>query len=104
MSFVVNHPGYRVVRQRRQCGRTEAGLVYEERLVIVDPETGRDVNCRLVTLVLDTATRKGETDLRLITNLTVQAASAMRVAELYRQRWTIESLFPFSTGPGLTTP
>ena len=93
-----------MVRQRRQCGRTEAGLVYEERLVIAGPETGRDVNCRLVTLVLDTATRKGETDLRLITNLTVQAASAMRVAELYRQRWTIESLFPFSTGPGLTTP
>jgi hypothetical protein len=84
---------YRTVRKRRKCGRTETGTVYEERIVIVDPETGRDVSCRLVTLVLDTPTRDGETEIKMITNLTVKAASAIRVAELYRQRWTIESMF-----------
>jgi len=84
---------YRVTKKRRRCGRTETGKVYEERIVIVDPETGCDVYCRLVTLVLDTATREGETELKLITNLTVKAASAIRVAELYRKRWTIESMF-----------
>lgn len=84
---------YRTVQKRRKCGRTETGRAYEERIVIVDPQTGRDVSCRLVTLVLDTPTREGETELKLITNLTVKAASAIRVAELYRQRWTIESMF-----------
>ena len=94
---------YRTVQKRRQCGRTKAGKVYEERIEITDPETGRAVSCRLVTLVLDTPTRDGETEVKLVTNLTVKVASAIRVAELYRQRWTIESMFPFSTGPGLTT-
>ena len=84
---------YRNVTKRHKCGRTETGMVYEERIVIVDPETGCDVTCRLVTLVLDTPTREGETELKLITNLTIKAASAIRVAELYRKRWTIESMF-----------
>jgi len=84
----------RTVRKRHKCGRTETGQVYEEGIEIVDPETGRDLSCRLVTLVLDTPTREGETELKLITNLTVKAASAIRVAELYRQRWTIEVCQP----------
>ena len=50
---------YRTVQKRRQCGRTKAGKVYEERIEITDPETGRAVSCRLVTLVLDTPTRDG---------------------------------------------
>ncbi|MFM9959677.1 MAG: transposase [Planctomycetaceae bacterium] len=48
---------------------------------------------RLITLALDQPTRDKETHIRLLTNLPARQANACKVAELYRQRWTIESMF-----------
>ena len=42
---------------------------------------------------LHTSTRDGERDIYVLTNLPVGAASARKVAELYRERWSVETVF-----------
>jgi hypothetical protein len=42
---------------------------------------------------LDTPTRDSDTELAILTQLPAGVADAMTVANLYRRRWTIESLF-----------
>ncbi|MEE4379514.1 MAG: hypothetical protein V2J55_18670 [Candidatus Competibacteraceae bacterium] len=48
---------------------------------------------RRVRIELDEPTRDGETTIDLLTNLPVQAASAVTVVELYLTRWTVETAF-----------
>src|SRR5205807_8400714 len=42
---------------------------------------------------LDKPTREGDTEIHVLTNLPIKAASSLQVADLYRKRWTIEGLF-----------
>ena len=44
-------------------------------------------------VVLDQPTSDGDAEIHLLTNLTAREASAARVAERYRRRWTIEGRF-----------
>ncbi len=44
-------------------------------------------------LRLDTPTRDGDTEMAILTNLATSVADAKMVADLYRRRWTVESLF-----------
>ena len=44
-------------------------------------------------MILKVPTRDGDTELHLLTNIPAEAATAARVAELYRGRWTIETVF-----------
>ncbi len=76
----------------RYRGQTETGKVYEQWIQIIDGE-GKTRNYRRITVELKTATRDGETKLFILTNLPKSAASAKLIAELYRKRWTIESMF-----------
>ena len=78
--------------RRRRVGRTATGLVYEQTLWLED-DTGRTLQVRRITLVLDQPTREGDTEIHVLTNLPRSLLGARRVAELYRQRWTIEHLF-----------
>ena len=77
----------------RYSGQTKTGKVYEQWIEIVD-EQGKIRNYRRITVKLKTATRDGETELFILTNLPKSAAKAKLIAELfYRKRWTIESMF-----------
>jgi hypothetical protein len=78
--------------KRRGLGRVAEGEVYERTLWLKDDE-GRTLRVRQVTLVLDQPTRDGETEIRLLTNLPRSVVLAKRVAQLYKERWTIEGLF-----------
>jgi IS4 transposase len=78
-------------RARRRSGRTATGVVYQQRVQVRDGQ-GRQRWLRRVILVLDRPTRGGDTELHLLTNLPVRVG-AVPVAELYRQRWTIENAF-----------
>ena len=78
--------------KRRSLGRIAEGEVYERTLWLKDDEGGT-LRVRQVTLVLDQPTRDGETEIRLLTNLPRLVVLAKRVAQLYRERWTIEGLF-----------
>ena len=74
-------------------GESETGRVFEQKGRIIDPETGRSMTVRCVTVKLKTATRDGESEFVILTNLPQKDADAMKVAALYRKRWTVETMF-----------
>jgi IS4 transposase len=93
--FVIReHKGltWRSAGNLRSCGRIDTGSVWEQRVSVRD-EKGKKKYLRRVVLQLDKPTRDGETELVVLTNLPRQAAEGRRVAEIYRQRWTIETAF-----------
>jgi Transposase DDE domain len=75
----------------RRKGRTATGTVLEQRIWFTDDD-GELHSLRRVVLRLDEATREGETEIVLLTNLPDEVR-APTVAEVYRKRWTIEGAF-----------
>jgi len=80
--------------RRKYVGRSPTGKVYEQTLEIEDTQTGECFDVRRVTLVLDEPTEDGDTEVRLLTNLPL-SIGALRIVELYRERWTLERHFDF---------
>lgn len=83
---------WRLVGERRSCGRAATGAVYEQAVELGD-EQGNVLTARRVTVELDEPTRDGDRQLHLLTHIPQEDADALAVAELYRGRWTIESAF-----------
>src|SRR4029077_1210106 len=77
----------------RFVGRCSTGRVYEQMIQICDSETGKNTHIRRITVKLKTPTRDGDMELHLLTNLPASQVSAMKIAELYRKRWTLEQAF-----------
>jgi hypothetical protein len=77
--------------KQKRIGTIATGTVYEQ--VITIP-IGKDQvrTLRRVTVRLNEATRDGDQEIHLMTNLP-KRTSALRVAELYRDRWRIETAF-----------
>ena len=80
-----------LVGKRKYKGRTDTGKVYEQRLQLTHPDTGRTLTVRRITIELDEPTRDGDTEMHLLTNVPVKDAQAKKLAEIYRKRWTIEN-------------
>jgi IS4 transposase len=95
-SFVIRQHGATLfiegMGERRSCGRSETGAVFEQELRLGDGEGGT-MTVRRITVELDTPTRDGETEVHILTNLPAEAADALAIAELYRKRWTVEAAF-----------
>jgi len=118
---VLEQQGFVVIRQHRRnlpcqplgrarkCGETSTGVLYEQRVQVTDPTTGATRTLRRVELRLFEKTRDGDRTLAVLTNLP-ETISALQIAEVYRQRWTIEKHFQFITEslhceiPGLGKP
>lgn len=77
---------------QRSRGRTETGEVFEQKATLLGPGD-KPLQLRLITVRLDKATRDGDSEIAILTNLPTNAASAVAVADLYRKRWTLESMF-----------
>lgn len=77
----------------RYKGATTTGLVHEQAATLHNPETGAALAARRITVRLGTPTRDGETDIHLLTNLPEKAADAVKIADLYRHRWQLETAF-----------
>jgi hypothetical protein len=93
--FIIRHHGgsfgWTAVKPRRLRGRVETGTVYEQTIhVEYEDKTWK---LRRVTLVLDQATKEGETEIHLLTNLRKAKVSACQVTQWYRKRWTLEGVF-----------
>ncbi len=94
--FIIRHHAnmpLQMIGRRKLIGQSDTGKVYEQKAIIIDPETGRTKTIRCVTVKLDVATRDGEQEIRILTNLSITTADAMKVADLYRKRWSVETLF-----------
>jgi IS4 transposase len=79
------------VGERVSKGRCATGEVFEQEARLSDGEGGT-LLVRRITVGLDRATRDGDRAIHILTNLPA-AADAIRVAELYRKRWTLETAF-----------
>lgn len=77
----------------RYVGRCSTGRVYEQMIEIRHPETDKTTQIRRITVRLKTPTRDGDMKIHILTNLTVKQLSAVKVAEMYRKRWTLEEAF-----------
>jgi hypothetical protein len=76
---------------RRRIGRTATGEVFEQELQLIGHATGRSV--RRLTLLLDTPTTDGLTEIHVLTNVPEEQADAIILMDAYRQRWSIEKRF-----------
>jgi VCBS repeat-containing protein len=102
MSEIVSRGGKFIIRQhgnvpftlkgrRRRVGETETGTVYEQTMEVTD----KDGNIRVyrrITVKLNDATRDGDTEIHVVTNLP-KRVGAIHIANLYRDRWQIETAF-----------
>jgi hypothetical protein len=76
----------------RRRGRSDTGEVFEQDVTIRDVDGGV-IKTRRVVIRLDAPTRDGDTEMAILTNLPTSAANALVVADLYRKRWTLETMF-----------
>jgi len=81
------------LQKPRSMGRCDTGRVYEGMVQLRNPETGKTTQVRRITVKLSKATRDGDSEIHLLTNLPSGKAPAIKVAELYRKRWTLEQAF-----------
>jgi IS4 transposase len=100
---IVRQMAYFIIRQHastltwttigdRKCvGRIETGMVFEQQLQLTNGN--EKLRVRQIIIQLDTPTENGDTEIRLLTNLPQDVATAQKVALIYRLRWTIEGAF-----------
>lgn len=80
---------------RKKLGRIETGMVYEQRVRVLG-SGDQELQLRRIEVHLDRTTRDGDPIIALLSNLPVAGPGAVkgrRVAELYGDRWTIETAF-----------
>jgi hypothetical protein len=98
---VAERKGFFVIRQHAQLpivsegtlrrrGRTDSGEVLEQSVTL--SLDGQELVVRRIVVRLDKPTRDGDVELSILTNLP-SGVDATTIADLYRRRWTIESLF-----------
>jgi hypothetical protein len=79
------------LKPRKARGRCSTGKIHEFPAILSKEKDAPQV--RAIVIELDTPLKKGQTTLTLITNVPLEKASAKKLAELYRKRWTIEEAF-----------
>jgi hypothetical protein len=95
-AFVVRQhsqlPGELLGRAKR-TGTTRSGPVYEQAMQVRDPATGEVMRLRRITIKLKVATRDGDTELHILSNVPSGRATASQLARVYGKRWSIETAF-----------
>jgi IS4 transposase len=92
--FIIRQHGnlpYVLKGRRKQAGETETGIVYEQAMEVTDAEGNIRV-FRRITVVLDEPTRDGDSAIHIMSNVP-KRIGAVQIAELYRDRWQIETAF-----------
>ena len=79
------------VGERRKIGRTETGVVYQQRVDLLD-NWGGHLRARRITVRLDHPTEEGATEIHILTNLP-NRVGAKQVVVAYRGRWKLEGAF-----------
>jgi hypothetical protein len=75
-----------------RVGEVEGGEVWEQ-TVRLENDDGSTLIARRIKVQLEQATRDGEWEVFILTNLPWEEIDALTVARLYRKRWTIETMF-----------
>lgn len=85
------HPPWELTGKRRKVGVVDSGVVYEQP-VRVWLSNGRETMLRRITLELFGATRDGDREINLLTNLPPRIGAG-KIAIGYSSRWNIETAF-----------
>jgi IS4 transposase len=75
-------------------GLSATGEVFEQPVRV--SHEGRELTLRRIVVQLLKPTRHGDTEVAIFTNLPL-SVSALKIAELYRERWSVEGLFQVVT-------
>ena len=95
-AFVVRQHGQlqgELLGRPTRKGTSRSGPVYEQPLLVRDPESGEPMRVRRITITLKEPTRDGDSNLHLLSNVPIPRASAAQLAQLYGKRWSIETAF-----------
>lgn len=76
--------------QRKKLGRTESGIVYEQRMRLTPADDSLVV--RRLTIELDHPTQNGDTEVHVLTNLP-KTVDGRLIADQYHRRWEEETAF-----------
>lgn len=82
---------YKSLSDIQFIGDTATGKVYEEKVSLT--MEGKGIEARRVIVKLNKATRNGESEIAIFSNLPVEDADAIKIAEIYKLRWGIETAF-----------
>ena len=97
-AFVIRHHG-RVgctEGKRRRVGKSATGIVYESTVKLSSYE-GTQLKLRRIEIELFKPTRDGEKVVVILTNVPKERAKAVEIADIYLQRWKIETAFQVLT-------
>jgi hypothetical protein len=92
--FVIRqHQGmsWQPLDELRSVGSVETGEVFEQQVRL--HHDGQELTLRRVLVRLVKPTRDGESEIAVLSNLPSATADGKRVAQLYRERWSVETLF-----------
>ncbi len=76
----------------KYIGTSDTGEVYEQLIEVVDDQGKRHRYRRIIVKLLE-ETRDGDKEIYILTNLPSEEVSAIKIAEQYRGRWKIETVF-----------
>lgn len=89
---------YQLLGKPKRAGTDDRGrALVEQAICRTNSKTGATLQLRRITIQLLTPTSQGETEIHLLTNLPAEDADAVKVADLYANRWTIEIAFQHLT-------
>jgi IS4 transposase len=83
--------GWKEVNELKAKGQTDTGDIFEQEIEIC--YQGKPLRCRRVVVKLFKPTRDQESEIAILTNLSPLVADTAQVAQLYRDRWSVETLF-----------
>jgi len=66
-------------------GESDTGKVYEQEILLT--WEGEQLKARRIIVKLNNPTTDGEMEISIFCNLPVEDANAIKVAEIYRERW-----------------
>jgi IS4 transposase len=95
-AFVVRQHGQlqgELLGRATRTGATRSGPVYEQAMLVRDPESDETMRLRRITMHLKVPTRNGDTKLHILSNVPSGRASAAQLVRVYRKRWSIETAF-----------
>jgi hypothetical protein len=101
-AFVVRQHGQlqgELLGRAKRTGTTRSGPVYEQAMQVRDPATDETMRVRRITITLKIATRDGDTELPILSNVPSGRGTAAQLARVYGKRWSIETAFFEITTP-----
>jgi len=104
---IVAQKGHFIIRQHQSLpwqatddfclvGQSDRAIVFEQN-IILSADDGQLLKARRVKVCLEQPLRDGDKEIFILTNLPSEVAPSLLIAQLYRKRWKLETLFQVLT-------